>query len=71
MSSPYLDQDTIDQCLQALRDGRTLDELAGRLHVDCELLGRLLGLPTCGPVTPTDPDASVDLWACDHAADQL
>ena len=65
--SRYIDQDTVDQCLQALRDGRTLEDLAGRLHVDCEYLGRLLQLPTCGPVTPTDPDASVDLWAADEA----
>jgi hypothetical protein len=47
---PYLDGDTIDICLAALRDGRTLDDIAGRLHLDTELLGRLLQLPS----TPAD-----------------
>ena len=64
--TPYIDSDTLDQCLQALRDGRTLDDLAGKLNVDTEHLGRLLQLPTCGPVTPTDQNESVDLWAADR-----
>ena len=42
----YLDSDTLAQCHQALRDGGTLEELAGRLHFDTEYLGRLLQLPT-------------------------
>ena len=34
--SKYLDADTIDQCHQALRDGVTLDDLAGKLHCDTD-----------------------------------
>ncbi len=53
----YLDGDTIAQCHQFLRDGGTLDELAGRLHIaDTELLGRLLQLPTVKPVPTTDDE---------------
>ena len=59
----YLDQDTIDLCHQALRDGVTLDDLAGRLHVDTELLGRLLQLPALRPV-PVDDEP--DLWRSDE-----
>lgn len=63
----YLDQDTLDQCHQALRDGRTLGDLAGKLHVDTELLGRLLQLPTLKPV----PTAEPDLWSVDRLESQL
>ena len=48
----YLDADTLDLCREALRDGRTLDELAGKLHVEPELLGRLMQMPSDEP----------DLW---------
>lgn len=68
MSLPYIDQDTLDQCHQALRDGRPLDDLAGRLHVDTEYLGRLLQLPTVKPLqVSTEPD----LWAVDRLDGQL
>ena len=45
MSGAYLDADTLDLCHQALRDGRSLDDLAGRLHIEPDHLARLLGLP--------------------------
>lgn len=64
MSGAYLDSDTLDQCHQALRDGRTLDELAGRLHIDTEYLGRLLQLPTSQPVETGN--AEFDLWSTDR-----
>ena len=66
----YLDQDTADLCRDALRQGLSLDDLAGR-HVDTELLGRLLQLPACGPVPAADPELSVDLWAADRLDGQL
>ncbi len=66
----YLDADTLDQCLRALRDGRTLDDIAGRLHIDCEYLGRLLQLPVSQPADAVDADQSVDLWRAD-ALDQV
>ena len=56
--NPYIDSDTIDLCHQALRDGRTLDDLAVRLHVDTELLGRLLQLPSVKPAVTDE----ADLW---------
>ena len=65
----YLDSDTLDECHQALRDGRTLDDLAGRLHFDTELLGRLLQLPQ---VKLADHcNAEFDLWAVDRLDGQL
>lgn len=69
----YLDADTISQCHQALRDGGTLDDLAGRLHFqDTELLGRLLQLPNVKPAASNNgADTSFDLWAADQLADVL
>ena len=64
----YIDSDTLDQCHQALRDGTTLDDLAGKLHVEPELLGRLLQLPTSQPVTVDDEP---DLWSVDRLNEQL
>ena len=37
----YIDQDTLDQCREALRQGGKLDDVAARLHVDPEELARL------------------------------
>ena len=70
MSGAYLDSDTLDQCHQALRDGRTLDDLAGRLHIDCEYLGRLLQLPTVKPANMVEQPADY-LWSCDRLDGQL
>ncbi len=60
----YLDGDTLDLCHQALRDGRTLEDIAGKLHFDCEYLGRLLQLPTTtGNMVEQPADY---LWSCDR-----
>ena len=58
MSEPYIDGSTLDQCREALRQGKQLDELAGKLRCDVAHLARLLGLPTVKPVPTTEPD----LW---------
>ena len=72
MSLPYLDGDTIAQCHQFLHDGRTLDDLAGRLHfADTELLGRLLQLPTVKPAASNNVESEFDLWSVDRLAAQL
>ena len=71
MSGAYIDSDTLDQCHQALRDGRTLDDLAGRLHFDTELLGRLLQLPTVKPAASHNAESEFDLWAVDRLQAQL
>ena len=62
----YLDSDTIDQCRQALRDGRTLDDLAGKLHCDTDHLARMLGLPV-KPIPADEPD----LWRVPELEGQL
>ena len=59
MSNPYIAQDILDQCRQALRDGKTLEHLAGRLHCDADHLARMLGLPALRPIPATD---EADLW---------
>ncbi len=64
----YLDAGTLDLCHQALRDGGTVDELAGKLHFDTELLGRLLQLPTAKPAATTDEP---DLWRVPELEAQL
>ena len=60
----YIDGDTLDLCHQALRQGRTLDDLAGRLHIDTEYLGRLLQLPSA-PMVSTSTADEFDLWRVD------
>lgn len=62
----YLDADTLNQCHEALRDGRTLDDLAGRLHIDTEYLGRLLQLPQTKPAAAGNAETEFDLWAADR-----
>ena len=59
----YIDADTIAQCYQALRDGKTLEHLAGRLHCDPGHLANLLGEPSIKPVPVTD---EADLWSVDR-----
>ena len=46
MNTPYIDGTTLDECREALRQGKQLDELAGKLRCDVAHLARLLGLPT-------------------------
>ena len=63
MSRNYLDGSTLDECIEAMREGGTLDDPAGLLHVDTEYLGRLLQLPTAKPVQATTES---DLWRTDE-----
>ena len=67
----YLDGDTIALSHQFLRDGGTLDDLAGKLHIDdTEYLGRLLQLPAKRePVATADDE--FDLWRSDELQAQL
>lgn len=66
MSRNYLDGSTLDECIEAMRAGRTLDDLAGRQHVDTEYLGRLLQLPTATPVQVQADPSEFDLWSVDR-----
>ena len=57
MSLPYLDGDTIALCHQAMPDGGTLEDIAGRLHFDTQLFGRLLQLPTVKPAASSNVES--------------
>lgn len=70
MSGDYLDGDTELLARQALRDGKSLEYVAGYLHMDCELLGRLLQLPVSQPAAQRDDDSNY-LWAADRLDAQL
>ena len=59
------------ECREAMRQGRTLDDLAGRLHVDTEYLGRLLQLPTVKPVQVQADASEFDLWSVDRLDEVL
>jgi len=61
----YIDQSTLDEAAQAIRDGVTLSVLAGHLRCDTEYLGRLLQLPTAKPVPATQAADEFDLWSTD------
>lgn len=70
MTNPYIAQDVLDQASEAIRQGRTLEDLASRLHCSPEHLARLLNLPALKPVPPNqDPD--FDLWAADKLTEVL
>lgn len=69
--SGYIDGDTHDMCLDALRDGRSLDDLAGSLHLDTELLGRLLQLPSETTAVDATTQPADYLWAVDRLQDVL
>lgn len=65
----YLDGDTERLARQAIRDGKTLEYVAGYLHMDTELLGRLLQLPTAKPAEVAAGE--FDLWAVDRLNEVL
>ena len=60
----YIDGDTLDQCREALRQGRTLDSLAGQLRCSPEHLAKLLGISTAPKPIPTTDE--FDLFAVDR-----
>ena len=64
MTDPYIGQDILDQAAEALRQGKTLDFVAGRLHCSQSHLARLLGLPVNPAASEVldDPDY---LWSVD------
>ena len=59
---PYLDQDTIDQCRQSLRQGGELEFLAVQLQCDPSHLANLLRLPS---IQSVHADQGCDLWRVD------
>lgn len=59
------------ECRQDMRAGRTLDDPAGRLHVDTEYLGRLLQLPTAEPIQLLANASEFDLWSGDRLDEVL
>ena len=71
MTNPYIGQDILDQAAEALRQGKTLDFVAGRLHCSQSHLASLLGLPALQPVSTDDQDQDFDLWAFDDSKEVL
>ncbi len=71
MTNPYLAQDVLDQAAEALRQGKTLEFVAGRLHCSASHLASLLGLPSLQPVPTDDQDQGFDLWAADKLNEVL
>ena len=69
MSLPYIDIDTLAQCHETLPDGRTRDDLLGRLNIDAQYLNRLLQLPS--PAVSTSKVDEFELWAVDRLDAQL
>ena len=66
MTNPYIAQDILDQASEALRQGRTMESLAGQLRCSPEHLALLLNLPSLKPVPPDDADQGFDLFAADR-----
>ena len=71
MSRKYRSGFTLDECIEAMRQARTLDDPAGRLHVDTEYLGRLLQLPTAEPIQLLANASEFDLWSGDRLDEVL
>lgn len=61
----YIDQDTLDQCREAMRQGVTLETLAGKLQCSPEHLANLLGLPQWKQI-PQQASDEFDLFATDR-----
>lgn len=66
--TPYIDQDTLDECREALRQGSTLDFLAGQMRMTPDTLANLLGIPQWKQI-PVEPET--DLFALDRLEDVL
>jgi len=59
MSGKHLDGSTLDECIEAMRQGRTLADMAGQLRCDPAHLSRL---PEASAVQPVAADEGPDLW---------
>lgn len=63
----YIDADTLDQCFEAIRQGATIETLAGQLGCNPEHLARLLDLPQWKQVPASEPKPDeFDLFASDR-----
>ena len=71
MTDPYIDGSTLDECREALRQGKKLEALAGILCCSQSHLASLLGLPALQPVSTDDQDQDFDLWAADKLNEVL
>ena len=66
----YIDGNTLDECREALRQGITLETLAGKLGCTPEHLARLLDLKPEPSASAVEPPADY-LWAADRAKEVL
>ena len=69
MTNPYIAQDVLDQCREAMRQGQPIERIAGKLQMTPEHLRNMLGLPSSKP-SPAKSDGT-DLFACDRLDAQL
>lgn len=65
MTNPYIDGDTLRECEEGLRNGRTIEQLAGMLRCDADHLAKLMGRPRIHAV-PEISDACSDLFSIDQ-----
>ena len=64
---PYIDGSTLDEAREAIRQGVTLEKLAGQLRVETATLANLLGLPQWKAIPSSDTDAAeFDLFAAER-----
>lgn len=71
MSGPYIDGSTLDEVREALRQGQTIENLAGRLRCDERHLSMLLGIRPEKRVAIADQGQAIELWGFDRAADLI
>ena len=64
----FIPQTLFDASLVEIRAGASRSAIADQIGIDCELMGRLLQLPTSKPVQAA---AEFDLWASDRLQAQL
>lgn len=70
--SGYIDADTLDQCFEAIRQGASVETLAGQLGCCPEHLSRLLDLPQWKQAPASEPKSDdFDLWSCDKLDEVL
>jgi len=68
----YVPGHVIDECRDLLRQGKTIEFLAGRIGgIEAEDLAALLGEPLARPVPATQAADEFDLWAVDRLDGQM
>lgn len=70
--TPYICGDDADEIRDAVQSGCAVADIADRLRVDTEYLGRLLQLPASHhQEQPVQASDDIDIWAADRLDDVL